>query len=153
MRNAVVLAGLIMLGAIICGTAWKPLRAEQNKADSGPRELAEAAVEKLRQDDVPGMMEVLSDQLVYTMPSFEITCDMCTSQREGMMGRHGKPLGELALVRTERVGGSFVRFTYIERFENHAMVWRLGYYRTREGWRLNEFEWDDKVKQLYTAAE
>ena len=62
--------------------------------------------------------------------------------------RFGKPLG-YELVATERIGNSFVRYVYLQKFENHALRWVFGYYKPKDSWLTNAFKFDDQLDQLY----
>ena len=62
--------------------------------------------------------------------------------------RFGKPLG-YELVATERIGHSFVRYVYLQKFENHALRWVFGYYKPKDSWLTNAFKFDDQLDQLY----
>jgi len=64
--------------------------------------------------------------------------------------RFGKPLG-YELVSTERIGTSFVRFIYLQKFEKHALRWEFTYYRPKDGWLANSFKFDDQLDWLYDA--
>ena len=153
MRRDITLGVLALVAVVAIGGSWKPsLAVDQPAPQNAALEQAEAAMELLRNDDVAGMLKLLKDQLVRSLPDFEATQGMCETHRRLHSQRHGKSLGEVELIRKEVVGDSFIRFSYLERWERHALVWRLGYYRTAEGWKLNEFEWDDKPAALYRAT-
>ncbi|MDF9440831.1 MAG: hypothetical protein ABS96_20195 [Lysobacteraceae bacterium SCN 69-123] len=62
--------------------------------------------------------------------------------------RFGKPLG-YELVSTERIGQSFVRYVYLQKFEKHALRWRVSFYRPRDAWITNQFAFDDQFESLY----
>lgn len=62
--------------------------------------------------------------------------------------RFGKPLG-YELVSTQRIGGSFIRYVYLQKFENHALRWVFAYYRPKETWLANSFKFDDQLEYLY----
>jgi len=62
--------------------------------------------------------------------------------------RFGKPLG-YELVKTERIGQSFVRYVYLQKFEKHALRWRVSFYRPRDAWMTNNFAFDDQLESLY----
>ncbi len=150
MRKEIALGIVALIVIAIIGGFWRPSRADESTTPRDePLELSEQAIDRLRHDDVEGMMKLLKEQLVRALPDFDQTREMCATHRRLHAQRHGKSLGEVELVRRESVGDSFTRFTYLERCERHALVWRLGYYRAAEGWKLNEFEWDDKPAALY----
>lgn len=64
--------------------------------------------------------------------------------------RYGKPLA-YELVSVERIGESFVRYIYLQKFENHALRWSFGFYRPLDGWVTNSFRFDDQIELLYVA--
>jgi hypothetical protein len=142
MRKEIALGVVALIVIAVIGGFWRPSRADDTTSPRDePLEQAEQAIDHLRHDDVEGMMKLLKDQLVRALPDFDQTREMCDTHRRLHAQRHGKSLGE-----------SFTRFTFLERCERHAIVWRLGYYRTPDGWKLNEFEWDDKPAALYRAV-
>ncbi|MFZ5655473.1 MAG: hypothetical protein ACOY37_00170 [Pseudomonadota bacterium] len=67
-----------------------------------------------------------------------------------VLGRFGRPLGH-ELVRTEVIGTRFVRYVYLQRFEKHAVRWKVGFYNPGTGWVFNSFKFDDEIEDLYTA--
>lgn len=62
--------------------------------------------------------------------------------------RYGKPQG-YELIKTERIGQSFVRYVYLQKFEKHALRWRVSFYRPRDTWMTNNFAFDDQLESLY----
>lgn len=62
--------------------------------------------------------------------------------------RFGKPLG-YELVMTERIGNSFIRYVYLQKFDNHALRWVFAYYRPKDVWLANAFKFDDQIEYLY----
>lgn len=62
--------------------------------------------------------------------------------------RFGNPVG-YELIRTEHIGKSFVRYVYLQKFEKHALRWRISFYRSRDAWMTNNFSFDDQVESLY----
>ena len=64
--------------------------------------------------------------------------------------RFGQPLG-YELVSTERIGGSFVRYVYLQKFDKHALRWVFSYYRPKDIWLANTFKFDDQLESLYRS--
>lgn len=62
--------------------------------------------------------------------------------------RFGKPLG-YELVSTERIGQSFVRYVYLQKFERHGLRWMFSFYRPKDIWLTNSFKFDDQLDYLY----
>ena len=49
----------------------------------------------------------------------------------------------------ESIGKSFVRYYYLHKFENHAIYWRINYYRPRSEWKINQVVFLDSLDELY----
>jgi hypothetical protein len=52
-------------------------------------------------------------------------------------------------VRSEAVGESLLRLTYLQKFENHAIRWQLTFYRPDGYWLVNQVSWDDDLEALF----
>lgn len=66
--------------------------------------------------------------------------------------RFGKPTG-FELVRTEKIGNSFVRHYYLHKFENHAIYWQVSFYRPLDKWMVNGVTFKDSLESLYQVVE
>lgn len=62
--------------------------------------------------------------------------------------RFGKTI-ETEFVRREAIGKSFVRYYYLHKFENHAIYWRMDFYRPHDEWKINKIEFRDALDLLY----
>ncbi|MGE3317701.1 MAG: hypothetical protein AB7I18_00225 [Candidatus Berkiella sp.] len=71
-------------------------------------------------------------------------------QRKIVKERFGQPLS-VEFIRTEEVGNSLVRHTFIEKFERHALRWQLSFYKPSDHWIVNTIYWDDKVSEVYST--
>ncbi|MBN4058254.1 hypothetical protein JYT55_00715 [Mariprofundus ferrooxydans] len=70
------------------------------------------------------------------------------SQLKMVSSRFGKILGS-DFVSTRRAGNSFVRHTYIIKFEKHAVRYMCTFYKPKNIWLVNEIVWDDQIRQLF----
>ena len=62
--------------------------------------------------------------------------------------RFGQPLGsEKACVQS--IGDSWVRVTYLQKFEKHTMLWKAEFYKPKEAWVLNGFAFHDQWQTLF----
>jgi hypothetical protein len=67
-------------------------------------------------------------------------------QRNLMKPRFGRSL-EWTFVREEALGDFLVRYTYVEKFERHAVRWMLTIYRPGgAGWLVNSVFFDDDIQ-------
>ncbi|MFA5549125.1 MAG: hypothetical protein WDA10_11330 [Porticoccaceae bacterium] len=56
--------------------------------------------------------------------------------------RHYGPSVGVELMKTEMAGQSFLRATYLVKYESTAITWFMIFYKVRDTWVLNEFNYD-----------
>lgn len=62
--------------------------------------------------------------------------------------RFGQPLGsEKACVQS--IGDSWVRVTYLQKFEKHTLLWKAEFYKPKNEWVLNTFAFHDRWQTLF----
>ncbi len=135
---AVVLVGLP------CFAEPPPLN---GKADT--RALTEAAMQLVAADKISEAMDKLKPY--WRLPPNEIdTLVLKTITLRNTIGdRYGRTLG-FAFVREDDVGDYLIRYTYVERRENHPLRWTFIFYRATDKWWMDGASWDDKVSELFT---
>ena len=62
--------------------------------------------------------------------------------------RFGKPTGT-EFLSEERIGASFVRYSYLHKFENHAIYWRITFYKPVDAWKINAIQFFDTIEPLF----
>ncbi|MCK9563268.1 MAG: hypothetical protein M0R02_11185 [Bacteroidales bacterium] len=56
--------------------------------------------------------------------------------------RHYGPSVGVEMMKTEMAGNSFLRATYLVKYEATAITWFMIFYKVRDTWVLNEFNYD-----------
>jgi len=49
----------------------------------------------------------------------------------------------------EGIGNSFLRYYYLHKFENHAIYWRIDFYKPHKEWKINTIVFLDSLDVLY----
>lgn len=62
--------------------------------------------------------------------------------------RFGKSLSH-EFIKTQKVGRSFIRYYFLQKFENHAIYWEFTFYRPKAMWQINEIEFKDDFDMLF----
>jgi len=147
------LAGLAWLACGLPGCApLAPVAPDADGAASaGVREaraLADAAMERVAARDLGGAFGLLARR--WPLSEAEIRGLVAQSQRQRatLEQRFGEPLG-VAYLGHDVVDDTFVRFTYLEKFAHHALVWELYFYRPRDVWLVNGVVWNDEIQRLF----
>jgi hypothetical protein len=86
----------------------------------------------------------------WPLPSVEIDnlINKTTTQWPMVKQRFGESLGT-EFIKEERVGKSFVRYTYLHKFNNHAIRWLFILYKPKGQWVINGVSFDDNVNELF----
>ena len=62
--------------------------------------------------------------------------------------RFGKTTG-YELIQKEKIGSSFYRYHYLQKFENHAIYWSITYYKPEDKWVINSIFFKDDLEFLF----
>lgn len=65
--------------------------------------------------------------------------------------RFGSAMGK-EFIREERIGKSFLRYYYLHKFANHAIYWKIDFYRPSDEWKVNSIIFLDSLDDLYEQA-
>jgi hypothetical protein len=142
LTTVMVLAGAAAAGVWVHRAAAK----DDKPADAAAFDIAQRAMAKLKIDDPVGFNDVLT---AGGLPHNKTAFEQLKAFRDGGVPRIGKPLGQVELVARERVGTSFVRYVYLERYEHGALVWTIASYRGVDGWKVAQVDWGGDVRPLY----
>ena len=70
------------------------------------------------------------------------------SQLNMVASRFGKPIG-IDYIRTQKAGSSFLKHTYIVKYEKHALRYLCVFYKPKNNWLVNSVVWDDETSSLF----
>ena len=62
--------------------------------------------------------------------------------------KYGKDVA-VEFVGTETIGSSFIRHTYLYKFEKHAIKWTFTFYKAKDKWEVNNLNFDENIEPLY----
>jgi hypothetical protein len=86
----------------------------------------------------------------WPLPAIEIDgmANQMNTQWPMVQQRFGKSL-DTEFVNQQKVGESFIRYTYLQKFERHAIRWTFVFYKPKDQWIVNAVSWDDGVNELF----
>ena len=70
------------------------------------------------------------------------------SQLNMVSSRFGKSIG-IDYIRTQKAGQSFLKHTYIVKYEKHALRYMCIFYKPNDSWLVNSVVWDDETSSLF----
>ena len=86
----------------------------------------------------------------WPLPAVEIDglANQMNTQWPMVKQRFGTSLA-IEFVHTKKVADSFVEYTYLQKFERHALRWVIVLYKPADHWLINAVSWDDSVSLLF----
>jgi hypothetical protein len=123
--------------------------AKEVAAKNGPKERCAALVAKLKADDVDGLIALCDAEYPPDVPKPPDRFATLKLHRQQAAQVNGKPLGEVELVRSEAIGTTYARHTYLERYERHAWMWQFTFTRTADGWHLTDMTWTSELHKIH----
>lgn len=70
------------------------------------------------------------------------------SQLQMVDSRFGALLGS-DYISTQKAGNSFIKYTYVIKYQKHALRYMCIFYKPNDFWVLNAVTWDDETKKLF----
>ena len=135
---ALVLSALLTLGA-----SAQPL---PTPADL--RKVTDQIMERVGKGEIEGGLALLKSRTVIPQAEFDALVGQVKLQLPAMSQRFGGSLG-FEFLREDKVGENLLRYTYIHRYEKHAVRWVFYCYRSKGGWVVNSFRYDDNLPALF----
>jgi hypothetical protein len=86
-------------------------------------------------------------------PGQETEVENLINQTEKQWSKFEKSFGKsisVEFVREERIADLFIKYLFIQKFENHAISWEIIFYKPRDTWKMNMVKWDDKIHLLFS---
>ena len=139
MKTAILILGLLASGAASAADLTTPQQT---------RDLCRSVADRFASGDIDGAFGGL---LPY-WPLQKEEIDALAYQSKTQMGmaatRFGAPLGA-EFVRTDTVGESLVRHTFLIKYKNHALRLACYFYKPKDAWLVKSVTWDDKPQDLF----
>lgn len=126
---------------------------DQLPETSGLQRRADAAMQRVKEQDLHGALAILSDAETKNQPAEAVAAlvdhgvRQLTKQRDLIEGM-GKPVGEVEFLSREVIGKSYVVFNYLEKFERRALSWRVTFYRAKDEWIVVGADWNQDLRPL-----
>ena len=117
-----------------------------DRMSATPRERAEAFLARVGKGEIaPAYDDLFAASPAVTAKPQAV--DALKRQTEAALPIYGKPIG-FELQNEKKFGESIVRLTYIQRLEQHPLVWRFWFYRPAEKWYLDGVVFNDQFDHL-----
>ncbi|MFC1513192.1 hypothetical protein ACFL5J_01965 [Thermodesulfobacteriota bacterium] len=121
------------------------------KSENDTKALADEFMQEISKGSCQGAFEKMKPQ--WPMPEAEINnlAYQTETQLKMASDRFGKLLG-VEFIQSNRIGESYIRHIYIQKFANHATRWMVVFYRPLDEWKVNIIVWDDRTHELFDLS-
>ena len=118
------------------------------ESEESARTVADSFMEKVSSESYSEAFEYLTE--FWPLPKEEImNLAYQTNSQLSMVGnRFGSVLGS-EYIRQDKIGESYIRYIYIQKFEAHATRWMIVFYKPKKEWIVNLVVWDDQTHGLF----
>ncbi len=117
---------------------------DQNAA----KDLGNTIMAKVAAGDIDAAFKIMKPYVPISGTEVEAAAMQTKTAMEQFGARYGTPIS-YEFIDSKQIGDSLLRLRYIEKTDKHAIPWIFYFYKTKEGWTLNSFDWKDTFKELF----
>ena len=118
----------------------------KNKAEA--KQLIKTVMKHIKTGKLEKGLSYTKPYLIIPSHEYDGLINSLRMQAPMIKQRFGESIGA-ELIKTEEVGESLMLIVYIQKFEKHLMRWKFYFYKSKNGWVLNTFNTDDKIKGMF----
>ncbi len=112
------------------------------------KKQCKVSVEKIKYGNIKKAFDELKPYWPIPIAEIDNVAYQTKSQLDRMEKRFGNAVGT-DFVETKKAGNSFVKHTYLIKYENTSIRFICIYYKPKKKWKINSIFWDDKIKLLF----
>ena len=118
------------------------------ESETSTRKVADAFMKKVTSESYKEAFEYLAE--FWPLPKEEVMnlAYQTDSQLKMLGNRFGSVLG-FEYIGQDKIGDSFMRYLYIQKFEKHATRWMIVFYKPKQEWIVNNVMWDDEAYEIF----
>lgn len=100
------------------------------------------------EEDVEKAFDVVEDEWPFSITEIQNLESSTMKQLDSVKGRYGNILG-YELIKEELTKDTFLKYTYVMKYEKHIIRWKFIFYKPEDIWVLNSFNFDDSINKLF----
>lgn len=115
---------------------------------SKAKELCNKVMSQVAKNNIDEAFNLIKPYAAFSEAEIDTVMVDSKLRREQFLSRYGVSQS-YEFINSKKVGDSLLRLLYIEKMENHVIVWNFFFYKTKKGWVLNKFNWNDQYEYLF----
>jgi hypothetical protein len=112
------------------------------------KEFTEKVMKKAGAGKLEEALKTLRPYLSDNDIQFQSNVDEALQLRKKFAMQYGPPIG-YAFVSEKKIGTILYSLKYLEIAEKQALVWFFYFLKVKDGWRLDEFDFSDRLSSVF----
>lgn len=122
-----------------------------------PLHTATTAMERIKERDLQGALAILGGLEGKKYPAEVLAAQAENGSRQiakqlAVIDGLGESLHDVELIGSEIIGKSYITFNFLERFERRGLVWKMTFYRAKDGWFMSNLEWTQDLRSYFKPS-
>lgn len=138
---------LLSLVILILSGCFIGISAEDN-AINDTKNLSENVMKNILKNDINSGVDLLRPHWGIEKIYIDKFLEESKKQLPNLSKKYGKDVG-IEFIKTETIGKSFIRHTFLYKFEKHAVKWTFTFYISKDKWEVNNLNFDENLEPLY----
>jgi len=138
----------ILPAILLLITLGSEARADSFSSPQAARVSIDKVMAAIAADNVDGGLSQIKPYSALPPAEFDAALGQIKYQLSPMASRFGKSIG-YEFIKEDKVGNSFIRFTYLQKYEKHAIRWFFIFYDSGTGLMLNALFFRDNMQDLF----
>ncbi len=113
------------------------------------RDFCNSFLASMVEEDIEKAFDMVENEWPFSISEIQSLESSTIKQLDSVKGRYGKILG-YELIKEEKIKDSFIKYTYVMKYEKHIIRWKFIFYKPEDRWILNTFNFDDSINKLFT---
>ena len=110
--------------------------------------LTDSAMKEISGGNIDAGFKALQPYVAFSQEQFGEFKAHVADEQSQIEAHMGKNVG-YELVEDKELGTSLYRAVYLQKQEKSALVWYFTFYKGADGWTLNDFNFNDHIKDLF----
>ena len=116
--------------------------------ENAAKDLATKIMAKVAKGDLSAAFKMMNPYTFIGPAEIDAIIIQAKVSREKSGEKNGKSLG-YEFIDSKKSGDSLLRFRYIEKNEKNVLLWVFYFYKVKEGWILDSFNWNNVYGPLF----
>ena len=112
------------------------------------KKLTESVMNEVSKNNVVKGVKILKPYIDFPIYEFEKTIAQIDYQQPLLKKRFGNSIG-WDFIGEKKLGTTIIKYTYLQKYDNHVMIWYFIFYKPNTKWKLNSFKFHDKINLVF----